>query len=284
MIEISTIEVVFDAAIRVANNLKAIVVPHTLKLQGKTAPWISSLEESGVDVVPYHFVPAGRRNTTTHFSRSPCSGTTRPRRLYRLAMPLPSGYIKLSDDEFPSFCLPLFSFGNPDPYVQVPSADGRHVARFAELLLPKDTQIHKFKDAGKPVEVDDPYHFLLIIDSIHWFLGYDQELNVWVKEYADRLNTATKLQLAEIFPNDPQWLRAESKLSMLKGGTATPPPSAEVLWRSIEAETLYNAVFGSLRDIRAADLIRSVRRGLMLRSGLLVDDFIPEDVWNLIRG
>ena len=48
---------VFDAAIRVANNLKAIVVPHTLKLQGKTAPWISSLEESGVDVVPYHFVP-----------------------------------------------------------------------------------------------------------------------------------------------------------------------------------------------------------------------------------
>lgn len=197
-------------------------------------------------------------------------------------MPLPSGYIKFSDEDFPTFCLPLFSFGDRRLYVQVPSSDGSRIARFAELTLPKDTRVHEFTGKRKPVDVDARYHFLLVIDSIHWFLGYDRELNVWAKENADHLNAVIKLQLAEMFPNEQQWLRARVEALDVERRYGDTSSFSEVLWRSIEAETLYSVVSGSARDIYAADLIRSVRRGLMLRSGLLVDDFIPDDVWNII--
>src|SRR5437870_4638376 len=54
---ICSIEVVFGEAVPLIGNLKAVVVPHTLWDKAKRAPWLDKLRDSGVEIVPYIFVP-----------------------------------------------------------------------------------------------------------------------------------------------------------------------------------------------------------------------------------
>jgi hypothetical protein len=54
---ICSIEVVFGRPIPLAGALKAVVVPHTLWSSKKKAPWLSALNELGVEIRPYSFVP-----------------------------------------------------------------------------------------------------------------------------------------------------------------------------------------------------------------------------------
>ena len=55
---IGSIEVIFEKSILLKDNLKAIIVPHVIWDDGEGAPWLNSLSSSGVDILPYHFVPS----------------------------------------------------------------------------------------------------------------------------------------------------------------------------------------------------------------------------------
>ena len=54
---ICTIEVVLSGSVPLAGHLQAIIVPHTLWDDKNHAPWLASLSDDGVRVVPYMFVP-----------------------------------------------------------------------------------------------------------------------------------------------------------------------------------------------------------------------------------
>ena len=54
---ICTIEVVLSKSVPLAGHLQAIIVPHTLWDDKNHAPWLASLSDDGVRVVPYMFVP-----------------------------------------------------------------------------------------------------------------------------------------------------------------------------------------------------------------------------------
>ncbi len=54
---ICSIEVVFASDVPLPGRLKAIVVPHTLWDVSNKAPWLDTLHESGVEILPYLFVP-----------------------------------------------------------------------------------------------------------------------------------------------------------------------------------------------------------------------------------
>jgi hypothetical protein len=54
---ICSIEIVFGDRVPLAGNLKAVIVPHTLWMEGKRAPWLEKLGPS-VEVRPYTFIPA----------------------------------------------------------------------------------------------------------------------------------------------------------------------------------------------------------------------------------
>jgi hypothetical protein len=57
---ICSIEVVFGSHVPLAAHLKAVVVPHTLwdaTTTARRAPWLETLKENGVEIVPYPFIP-----------------------------------------------------------------------------------------------------------------------------------------------------------------------------------------------------------------------------------
>lgn len=54
---ICSIEVIFSDPVPFANNLLAVVVPHTHWKDGSGAPWLQDLQNDGVDIVPYTFIP-----------------------------------------------------------------------------------------------------------------------------------------------------------------------------------------------------------------------------------
>lgn len=54
---ICTIEVVVGESVPLAGNLNAVIVPHTLWNATKRTPWLDQLSKSGVEIVPYLFVP-----------------------------------------------------------------------------------------------------------------------------------------------------------------------------------------------------------------------------------
>jgi hypothetical protein len=54
---ICSIEITMNKDVPLAENLKAIIVPHTLWGDGKKAPWLSTLSEANVTVRPYFFIP-----------------------------------------------------------------------------------------------------------------------------------------------------------------------------------------------------------------------------------
>lgn len=53
---ICSIEVTMGEPVPLLNNLRAVVVPHSLWGE-KRAPWLNGLFEQGVEIVPYPFVP-----------------------------------------------------------------------------------------------------------------------------------------------------------------------------------------------------------------------------------
>jgi len=54
---ICSIEVVLGEPVALNHDLKAVVVPHTLWDTDSRAPWLEKLEEAGVVISPYLFVP-----------------------------------------------------------------------------------------------------------------------------------------------------------------------------------------------------------------------------------
>ena len=54
---ICSIEVLFGAPVPLTGNLKAVVVPHTLWGTGRRAPWLMSLSNANVEILPYSFIP-----------------------------------------------------------------------------------------------------------------------------------------------------------------------------------------------------------------------------------
>jgi hypothetical protein len=52
-----SIEVVSSEQVPLAGALLAIALPHTLSNAGVRAPWLQSLAKSGVDMIPYEFLP-----------------------------------------------------------------------------------------------------------------------------------------------------------------------------------------------------------------------------------
>ncbi len=54
---VCSIEVIFDKAVQLKDNLKAVVVPHTHWEEQRKAPWVETLASSGVTILPYMFVP-----------------------------------------------------------------------------------------------------------------------------------------------------------------------------------------------------------------------------------
>jgi hypothetical protein len=54
---ICSIEVVFDKAVQLAGNLRAVIVPHTLWGEASKAPWLEKLQLEDVEIEPYIFVP-----------------------------------------------------------------------------------------------------------------------------------------------------------------------------------------------------------------------------------
>jgi hypothetical protein len=54
---IGTIELVFDHPLPLADNLLAVVVPHSHCVPEKEAPFLTGLREKGVDIIPYTFIP-----------------------------------------------------------------------------------------------------------------------------------------------------------------------------------------------------------------------------------
>lgn len=54
---ICSIEVTVDDDVPLGGNLKAVIVPHTHWQNHEKAPWLEKLEENGVIIAPYKFVP-----------------------------------------------------------------------------------------------------------------------------------------------------------------------------------------------------------------------------------
>jgi hypothetical protein len=54
---ICSIEVIFGEAVPLKGNLLAVVVPHTLWEDNQGAPWLEKLQQEGVAIAPYLFVP-----------------------------------------------------------------------------------------------------------------------------------------------------------------------------------------------------------------------------------
>lgn len=54
---ICSIEIVVGEPVELAGNLKAVVVPHTLWTNASKAPWLRSLHDVGIEIVPYEFLP-----------------------------------------------------------------------------------------------------------------------------------------------------------------------------------------------------------------------------------
>jgi len=54
---ICSIEVAFGEDVSLAGNLRAIIVPHTLWGSEKKAPWLEKLQQNGIEVSPYSFLP-----------------------------------------------------------------------------------------------------------------------------------------------------------------------------------------------------------------------------------
>lgn len=54
---ICSIEILFGEDVPIAGNLLAVVVPHTMWSSGKKAPWLETVSASGVEIVPYLFIP-----------------------------------------------------------------------------------------------------------------------------------------------------------------------------------------------------------------------------------
>ena len=79
---ICSIEIVIGESIPLAGNLKAVVVPHTLWSDGSRAPWLQSLEGSGVRVAPYMFVP-GRHPEHYHAEHYHALLETEVEKLYK---------------------------------------------------------------------------------------------------------------------------------------------------------------------------------------------------------
>jgi hypothetical protein len=54
---IHTIEVVLGADVPLTGNLRAVIVPHTMWDDTKKAPWLEKLQDLGVEIAPYEFIP-----------------------------------------------------------------------------------------------------------------------------------------------------------------------------------------------------------------------------------
>lgn len=54
---ICSIEIVFGENVPLDGNLRAVVVPHTLWGHDGQAPWLKTLSDTGVQIIPYIFVP-----------------------------------------------------------------------------------------------------------------------------------------------------------------------------------------------------------------------------------
>ncbi len=54
---ICSIEIVIGQNVALAGNLRAVIVPHTLWSDGSKTPWLQNLENDGVRIAPYVFVP-----------------------------------------------------------------------------------------------------------------------------------------------------------------------------------------------------------------------------------
>jgi hypothetical protein len=54
---LSAIEVLFSQSVPLLDNLKALIVPHTLWDGTRSAPWLHDLHSRGVQIIPYLFVP-----------------------------------------------------------------------------------------------------------------------------------------------------------------------------------------------------------------------------------
>jgi hypothetical protein len=54
---VGSIEALFEKPVSLATHLKALVVPHTHWLEGREAPWLCDLRQSGVHILTYNFVP-----------------------------------------------------------------------------------------------------------------------------------------------------------------------------------------------------------------------------------
>jgi len=52
-----SIEVIFGDSVDLSGVLMAVVLPHTLWSIGVKAPWLASLADTGVEVIPYEFIP-----------------------------------------------------------------------------------------------------------------------------------------------------------------------------------------------------------------------------------
>lgn len=55
---IGSIEAIFDTNIPLDPHLRAVIVPHVIWDGGNGAPWLIELSASGVEIIPYHFVPS----------------------------------------------------------------------------------------------------------------------------------------------------------------------------------------------------------------------------------
>lgn len=62
---IGTIEVQFGDPVPLAENLMALVIPHTFWINGDRSPLIEGLEKNGADILTYEFIP-GRPITHYH--------------------------------------------------------------------------------------------------------------------------------------------------------------------------------------------------------------------------
>jgi hypothetical protein len=54
---ICSIEVAISEAVPLTGNLRAVVVPHTLWAEDAKAPWLKQLQDAGVKIAPYQFIP-----------------------------------------------------------------------------------------------------------------------------------------------------------------------------------------------------------------------------------
>lgn len=54
---IGTIELMFETSIDLADNLLAVIIPHTHCVPDEEAPYITQLRNNGVDIIPYTYIP-----------------------------------------------------------------------------------------------------------------------------------------------------------------------------------------------------------------------------------